>query len=103
MIGDRAFELRGKYKYVYDLAEAWIEWSKLPFVFAAWVSNRQLPADFLRSFNSAVAEGLTHLEEIVAKENYKHYNLKHYYTQNIDYILDDAKRAGMKRFLELIG
>ena len=103
VIGDRAFELRGKYKYVYDLAEAWIEWSKLPFVFAAWVSNRQLPADFLRSFNAAIAEGLTHLEEIVTRENYKHYDLKQYYTQNIDYVLDDAKRAGMKRFLELIG
>lgn len=102
VIGDRAFELRGKYPYVYDLAEEWINYTKLPFVFAAWVANKELPAEFLTAFNLATGRGLHHIEEIVDNENYGKYDLKTYYTKNIDYILDDKKREGMKLFLSLI-
>ncbi len=102
VIGDRAFELRDEYPYVYDLAEEWINYTKLPFVFAAWVANKELPADFLSAFNLATGKGLQHLEEIVQKENYSKYDLTTYYTKNIDYILDDKKKEGMKLFLSLI-
>ena len=102
VIGDRAFELRGEYPYVYDLAEEWINYTKLPFVFAAWVANKELPAAFLGAFNLATGEGLQHIEEIVENENYTNYDLKTYYTKNIDYILDDKKKEGMKLFFSLL-
>lgn len=101
VIGDRAFELRKKYKYVYDLAEEWIKFSQLPFVFAAWVANKELTSEFLELFNAATGSGLKHINQIVEKEEYKDYDLKTYYDKNIDYNLDAAKREGMKRFLQL--
>ena len=50
VIGDRALEQRSKSAYVYDLGEAWKQMTGLPFVFAAWVSNKKLPDDFIASF-----------------------------------------------------
>ncbi|MDQ3683235.1 MAG: menaquinone biosynthesis protein, partial [Bacteroidota bacterium] len=51
IIGDRALEQRLESKYIYDLGEAWKHHTGLPFVFAAWISNKRLPADFIIQFN----------------------------------------------------
>ncbi|MEO5890257.1 MAG: menaquinone biosynthesis protein, partial [Ferruginibacter sp.] len=40
VIGDRAFEQRNISAYSYDLGLAWKKLTGLPFVFAAWVSNK---------------------------------------------------------------
>ncbi len=42
VIGDRAFTLNAKHKFIYDLSAIWKEMTDLPFVFAAWVSNTKL-------------------------------------------------------------
>ena len=103
VIGDRALEQRHKSKYIYDLGEAWIAHTGLPFVFAAWVSNKPLPEDFVKAFDAANAEGLKHIDEVVAANPYPTYDLHEYYTKNISYHLDVAKRKGLTKFLELIG
>ena len=100
VIGDRAFLLQQKKKYVYDLAENWIKFTGLPFVFAAWIANKKLPPAFLEKFDAATAEGLSHLPEIVAKANYSHYDLMRYYRHDIDYRLDAQKRKGLALFLD---
>lgn len=102
IIGDRAFQAAKDYPYVYDLASAWINLTALPFVFAAWVANKQLPTEFIEEFNLRTGEGLAHIDEIVAANPYPLYDLKEYYTENIDYRLDGAKREGLKLFLEKI-
>ena len=51
VIGDRAFEQRKISAYKYDLAKAWIDFTALPFVFAAWVANKKLPESFISEFN----------------------------------------------------
>ncbi|MFY7899121.1 MAG: menaquinone biosynthetic enzyme MqnA/MqnD family protein, partial [Chitinophagaceae bacterium] len=102
VIGDRAFEQRNQSKYVYDLAEAWIEYTNLPFVFAAWVANKPIHADFLDAFNLANAYGIKHLDAVVAENNYQLYNLKKYYSHNISYHLSDAKKQGLELFLEKV-
>jgi chorismate dehydratase len=99
VIGDRAFEQRLQSKYMYDLGLAWKAYTGLPFVFAAWVANKPLPNDFIETFNDANAEGLRHLDEVIAGLQSPHYDLKKYYTQNISYNLDEKKRKGLKRFL----
>ena len=99
VIGDRAFPLRNKYKYVYDLAEAWQHMTGLPFLFAAWVANRPLPESFVKEFNAATGLGLQHLSKIVAANKVTDYDLNTYYTSNIDYALTDAKRKAMQLFL----
>jgi chorismate dehydratase len=102
VIGDRALEQRLQAKYIYDLAEAWKNYSGLPFVFAAWVSNKNLGDDFEDAFNMANAYGLKHIAEVVAENAYVAYDLKKYYTENISYTLDAEKRKGLELFLSLL-
>ena len=102
IIGDRALQQRKHSLYIYDLADAWQQMTGLPFVFAAWVSNKQLPGSFIASFNDATATGLSHINEIVSSIDYPAYDLHQYYTANIDYRLDDKKKEALRLFLELI-
>jgi chorismate dehydratase len=100
VIGDRALAQRLKSKYSYDLGEAWKAFTGLPFVFAAWISNKPLPQIFLKEFNEANALGLKHINTVVQSLHYSIYDLKTYYHKNISYPLTDEKRAGLKLFLE---
>ena len=100
VIGDRAFEQRKQSRYIYDLAGAWIDWTGLPFVFAAWIANKPLPKSFMQEFNAANAVGFQHLDEVIATWPSPHYDLKTYYTQNISYNLNDAKRQGLDLFIQ---
>lgn len=103
IIGDRALEQLGNFEYVYDLSEAWKAWTGLDFVFAAWVATRELPEDFRQRFNAANAAGFDHLDEIIRANPFPAYDLRTYYTENIRYFLDDEKKKGLARFLDLIG
>ncbi len=85
VIGDRAFSQRLGSTYMYDLGEAWKSMTGLPFVFAAWVSNKKLNDDFITGFNNAIAIGSKHLEEIVAENICPHFDLMKYYTEYIQF------------------
>ena len=102
VIGDRAFEQRKTSRYIYDLAETWIEFTGLPFVFAAWVANKQLPREFITQFNEANKKGLENIEAVVAENDSPFYDLKIYYTENISYLLTEAKRKGLEKFLSFL-
>ncbi|OLE61047.1 MAG: hypothetical protein AUG74_15575 [Bacteroidetes bacterium 13_1_20CM_4_60_6] len=102
LIGDRALSQRSRSKYIYDLGEAWKDHTQLSFVFAAWVSNKKLPAEFVDLFNRANANGLEKIDEIVAANPSAIFDLKKYFTQYISYRLDEKKKKGMKLFLEKI-
>jgi len=99
IIGDRALEQRSKSKYIYDLGEAWKEHTGLPFVFAAWISNKKLPEEFIRAFDEANAIGLNKIDKVIKQNNFVHYDLEKYYTRCISYGLDDEKRKGLELFL----
>ena len=102
IIGDRALAQLHNFNFVYDLSLAWKDFTGLPFVFATWVSNKNLPEKFLKKFNEANAIGLQYLDEIVHENPFPFYNLKTYYTENIHYYLDEEKRKGLAHFLEMI-
>ena len=102
IIGDRALAQLPHFAYHYDLSAAWKAFTGLPFVFAAWVSNKTLPEDFIAAFNAANALGLAQLPEIAAANAIPYYDLKVYYEENICYYLDEAKRKGLALFLEKI-
>lgn len=102
VIGDRALEQRKISTFIYDLGSEWRSITGLPFVFAAWVSVKPLPEDFIRRFDAANAVGLTRIDEIVNDNPYELYDLKKYYTLHLSYRLDDQKRRGMEKFLEVI-
>jgi chorismate dehydratase len=99
VIGDRAFKQRKVSPYIYDLAEAWKAHTGLPFVFAAWVSNKPVPLHFIKAFNEANEYGLQRLDEVIEQNPCKEFDLEKYYTQYVQYRLDDAKRKGLQKFL----
>ena len=102
VIGDRALEQRKISTFIYDLGSEWRAITGLPFVFAAWVSTKKLPADFIQIFNEANALGLQHIDEIVAANPFEAYDLAKYYSFHLSYNLDDLKRNGMAHFLQVI-
>lgn len=102
IIGDRALEQLNNFEYVYDLAEEWKKYTGLPFVFAAWVSNKDLPETFIQAFNQANASGLEKIELIVKDTLFTHFDLEQYYKVHIHYHIDEEKKKGLNKFLELI-
>jgi len=102
VIGDRALEQRPLSPYIYDLGAAWKAFTGLPFVFAAWISNRPMDEGFIRLFDEACGVGVTGLEEVLLENPYPVYDLRTYYTRNISYQLTPSKRAGLTLFLQYI-
>lgn len=103
VIGDRSLEQRSISPYIYDLGLAWKSYTGLPFVFAAWISNKPMKEDFIRRFNEANALGLSLLPQVIEEISCKHIDLQEYYTRHIQYELDDAKKSAMNLFVEKVG
>ena len=99
VIGDRAFSQRIKSKYVYDLGLAWKEMTGMPFVFAAWVSTRELPGKFIAAFNEAIAYGFLHIDKVIKENETALFDLRSYYTQFVKFKLDDQMKEAKALFL----
>ena len=100
VIGDRALEQRLISPYIYDLGEAWKQHTGLPFVFAGWISNKELPQAFLKKFNDANAFGVSNSDAVAEQLSYSAFDLKRYFKSCISYHLTDAKRTGLSLFLD---
>ena len=105
VIGDRCFGMKNKFQYQYDLSREWYDWQNLPFVFAVWLSRKELSKEFEEEFNQALQLGLGDL--IGAIEKYPYEGLEQdellaYLEKSIDYHLDDDKVKGLNLFLEKI-
>lgn len=103
-IGDRTFGKNNSYPFVYDLAKEWQNFTGLPFVFAAWVSNKELPAEFIKELNNAFQFGLDHRKEVLKTIDniYGDFDMDDYLMNKIDYDLDNKKREALKLFHSLI-
>ena len=106
LIGDQCFEFENNFLYRIDLAGAWIEFTGLPFVFAAWTANKIINDDFLSEFNEALGIGIMNIDAVVERfgksGSIKGNDLKEYLTVNIDYVFDEHKKEGLALFLELV-
>jgi chorismate dehydratase len=104
IIGDRALDNLNKFPYMYDLGLAWKQHTGLPFVFAAWVANQPIPAEFMAAFDAANGYGVARLEEVISliPANEQVYDLHKYYTENISYVYDEEMKQGLERFLEAL-
>lgn len=109
LIGNQAIEFRLRNEAegfeFWDLGEAWTAWTGLPFVYAVWVLRRELPRPeaVADAFREVAAFGLSQIGNIAAQQREFPRSLAlRYLTQHIKFGLDDAEKAGMKRFsLEL--
>ena len=102
LIGDRALQQRRISKYIYDLGGEWKTMTGLPFIFAAWISNKKLPEDFVVLFNQKNADGLNNIDAVIKETKCDFYDLSIYFKQNISYRLDTEKRKGLYLFLDLM-
>lgn len=102
VIGDRALEQRLRSPYIYDLAEAWKDLTGLPFVFAAWISNKRMDSSFIAEFDEANRQGILQIEAVVAENPYPIFDLREYFTKHLNYSLDEPKRRGMEKFLDYL-
>ena len=102
VIGDRALQQRKISPFIFDLGLEWKKFTGLPFVFAAWVSNKKLDGNFISEFNKANAFGLNRIEEVVQANPYGIFDLRHYYKDCISFNLDENKKKGLELFLKMI-
>ncbi|MEO6729920.1 MAG: menaquinone biosynthesis protein [Ferruginibacter sp.] len=100
VIGDRAFLQRLQSKFIYDIGLAWKQMTGLPFVFAAWVSNKKLPFSFIDDFNKANKLGITEINKVVKENPYEAYDLHYYYSTNIKFKPDFNKLEVITLFLK---
>lgn len=99
VIGDRALQQRKISPYIYDLGLEWKKFTGLPFVFAAWISNKKPEENFIKNFNEANAFGLNQIDKVIKENHYKAFDLRHYYTDCISFDLDENKKKGLELFL----
>ncbi|HEY5391368.1 MAG TPA: menaquinone biosynthesis protein [Hanamia sp.] len=102
VIGDRALQQRKISPFIYDLGEEWEKFTGLPFVFAAWISNKKLDVGFIQKFNEANAFGLNKIDEVVNQNPYDVFDLHHYYTDCISFEMDEKKKKGLETFLKKV-
>ncbi|MFI3259660.1 MAG: menaquinone biosynthesis protein [Rikenellaceae bacterium] len=102
LIGDKVFDHEGEFEYEIDLAEEWMHHCSLPFVFAVWCCGEDVDREVLADLEDALEWGVEHTFEalqqmrpdVEMEDGYR------YLTQNIDTLLDGAKREAMRRFLD---
>ena len=102
VIGDRALQQRKVSPFIYDLGLEWEKLSGLPFVFAAWISNKKLDDQFIREFNESNSFGLEKIEEVVKENPYDNFDLHHYYNDCISFNMDEDKMKGLELFLKFL-
>ena len=111
-IGDEALRLRQHpdYPYRVDLAEAWREWTGLPFIFGVWVVSRDAadrglfhddPGELLRRGRDW---GLAHMDVILDLTGHgcplSREDLAFYYREGLVYSLGEEELRGLHLFYE---
>ena len=102
VIGDRALRQRVKSAYMYDLGEAWKEMTGLPFVFAAWISNKALDPGWIQRFDMANDFGIQNIAQVLEQITDSFFDLQEYYTRYLSYTLDGEKMKGLNLFLQML-
>lgn len=103
LIGDRTFGKKETFAYAYDMGEEWMNFTGLPFVYAAWVANKTIPAEFVTSFNAAMKLGLDHRKELLKELPANlDFDLEEYLFHKLDFELTAKKREALELFLSYI-
>jgi cyclic dehypoxanthinyl futalosine synthase len=105
IIGDQALLLRQGAAHVVDLAEEWLEWTGLPFVFAAWCGR---PGAIGRADEDALVRakerGLARADEIAEawalERSADAEAARSYLREAIRYDFGEPERRGLERFFE---
>jgi len=102
VIGDRALKIRDAFKYKFDLGLGWKAMTGLPFVFAVWVSKKEISEEFIPLFNEANGMGLSKINLIISHNNESTYSMDTYFRKNISYRLTEDMKESMRLFLSFL-
>lgn len=114
LIGDAALRagMSDHGLFVYDLGALWYDWTATPFVFALWLTTREVLARreeelwcLARQLSHAKGYAEEHLEDIVRVSPERHWMgegmLGEYWRNNICYDLTEHHLAGLRRYFRL--
>lgn len=104
IIGDRTFDILNTFPFEYDLSEEWYKFTNLPFVFACWVSTKEIDNGFLLEFNKALSLGINKMSEAIKLYSKQHetFNVEDYLLNKISYDFSKLKQKGLTKFLDLL-
>ncbi len=106
LIGDAAldFVFAGHPHEIFDLGAAWLELTKLPFVYAVWALRRGAhDAELRRQLREARDFGLDTLEHIIRdRPEYTEDFRRDYFEWHIHYHLGTDEKRGIAKFVELL-
>jgi chorismate dehydratase len=74
----------------------------LPFVFAAWISNKALDQGWVRRFNQANAFGIQNIPRVLEQLSNNDIDLKEYFTHYLSYDFNEEKKKGLNLFLTML-
>lgn len=97
-IGDKVFEIEGRFNHKTDLAQQWHMMTGLPFVFAVWASRPGVDQKIVNELNAAISYGVRNIPMTVPWDGFRERNLR-YLTQNIEFELSEGKREAINLFL----
>ncbi|MET4082154.1 chorismate dehydratase [Pedobacter sp. UYP30] len=103
LIGDRTFDAKKDYEFAYDLGEEWKNFTGLPFMYAAWVANKQIDEAFKVEFNKALQFGLDNRAALLTElpENLS-FNLRDYLMNKLQFEVTEDRMKALKLFLGYI-
>ncbi len=103
LIGDRTFGKKDSYAYVYDMGEEWKNFTGLPFMYAAWVANKEIPKAFKEELNASLKFGLDHRKEVLrALPQNPDFDLEDYLYHKLQFEVTADRKKAMNLFLEYI-
>ncbi|WP_343521865.1 menaquinone biosynthesis protein [Pedobacter sp.] len=103
LIGDRTFGKKEDFAYAYDMGEEWKNFTGLPFIYAAWVANKEIPQAFKDEFNAALKFGLDHRKEVLQElPALPNFDLDDYLYHKLQFEVTDDRKKALKLFLSYI-
>jgi len=103
LIGDRTFGKKDDFAFAYDMGQEWKNFTGLPFMYAAWVANKEISKEFKDEFNAALKLGLEHRKEVLADlPRVENFDLEDYLYDKLQFEVTADRKKALKTFLGYI-
>lgn len=103
LIGDRTFGKKDDYAFAYDMGQAWKNFTGLPFMYAAWVANKEISPAFKVEFNAALKFGLEHRKDVLNDlPQAENFDLEDYLYHKLQFEVTDDRKKALEMFLGYI-
>jgi chorismate dehydratase len=103
LIGDRTFGKKEDFAFAYDMGEEWKNFTGLPFMYAAWVANKEISQEFKIEFNAALKFGLAHRDDVLKNlPQIPNFDLQDYLYHKLQFDVTDDRKKAMNLFLAYI-